>query len=105
MTAESFGSLTPLFVVWSVITVTGIFRHVKEQFANPRGQLMPDFRRVHAAVGIAALLLVAVVIPAILMRPTGRGVLGLISITVSFWARGCGLNYVQPGGYLGCPCF
>ena len=78
---EEFRPLTFLFVVWNLIALSALFRYVKEQFANPRAHLMPEFRRVHATVGIVAMLIVAAVIPAIWIPSAGHGVFGAIAIT------------------------
>ena len=65
--------------------------HVKEQFAESRSTLMPNFRRIHTAVAAVATLILAVVAPAILSWSMGLRSVGLLAITVfvcgaMFWS-------------------
>lgn len=124
---EEFRPLTFLFVVWNLIALSALFRYVKEQFANPRAHLMPEFRRVHATVGIVAMLIVAAVICD--MDPVGRprslrsyrhhdlsrghgvvvgdafNTLAILGAALAFLRRGGGRRHEADGGLPGSPGF
>ena len=55
-----------MFLFFSVYLFVPLALHVKGQFADPRADLMPGFRRAHAIVAAGWVLLLAVVLPAML---------------------------------------
>jgi len=63
--------------------IYGIFAvHVREQFANSRARLTPDFCRVHAAIAGVAALFCAVLLPAAFAWPIGWHPVGFAAITL-----------------------
>jgi hypothetical protein len=69
--------LLPFMCLFTFVTV-----HMKEQFADPRARLTPGFRRVHATVGGAAVLLCAVCAPAAVAWAVGWHPLGFVAVSV-----------------------
>ena len=70
------GLLVPLVAIVLVAT------HVKNQFADSRAHLTPNFRRVHATVAAAAAFLLAVVLPLALIWVADLRSVGLVALTV-----------------------
>jgi hypothetical protein len=88
--------LTLGFFAWSLGT------HVKEQFANPRASLFPDFRRPHLAVAVAVAMAVLVLATGTICRTSGTALLGtaavvlIIFTSVLWWAYWPTWNWLWP---------
>ena len=71
-----------ILLVLVVILSLAAAMHLREQFANPRGHLLPRFARVHIAVGAVVVLCIAVLIPALLAWLAGCDRFGFLAIAV-----------------------
>jgi hypothetical protein len=65
--------------------------HVKEQFADSRSHLTPDFRRVHIVVAAVAILILAVFPPSLLawqmgLSPIGMAAVASVLIGAALWS-------------------
>ena len=82
------------FVWWYLMPFAFLFGflvvHVKEQFADSRARLTPDFCRIHAAIAGVAAVLCAVLLPAafawlIGWHPVGFAAITLLLFGAVFW--------------------
>jgi hypothetical protein len=65
------------------VFLLGMFAlHVKDQFANSRARLTPDFQRVHVTVAAAVALLLVVFLPAVLIWLIDLRSIGLVALMV-----------------------
>jgi hypothetical protein len=75
-----------VFRWWQLLPFAFLFGilvlHVREQFANSRAQLTPDFCRVHAAIASVAALLCAVLLPAAFASLIGWHPIGFAAVTL-----------------------
>jgi hypothetical protein len=81
-----WGQLAPFAFIYGIFVV-----HVREQFANSRARLTPDFCRVHAVIAGVAAVLCAVLLPAafawfIGWHPVGFAAVTLLLFAAVFWA-------------------
>jgi hypothetical protein len=60
----------------------GLSTHVKEQFANPRASLLPDFRRPHLAVAAALAVSVLVLMTVAMCYVKGTSLLGTVAVVL-----------------------
>ena len=78
--------LLPFAYLYGILAV-----HVRQQFANSRARLTPDFCRIHIAIAGVAVLLCAVLLPAafawlIGWHPAGFAAITLLLFDTVFWA-------------------
>ena len=78
------------FVWWYLMPFGFLFVllvvHVREQFANLRARLTPDFCRIHIAIASVAAVLCAVLLPAAFAWPIGWHPVGFAAITLLLFA-------------------
>jgi hypothetical protein len=73
--------LMPFAFIYGIVVV-----HVREQFANSRARLTPDFCRVHAVIAGAAAVLCAVLLPAAFASVIGWSPVGFAAVTLLLFA-------------------
>jgi hypothetical protein len=72
--------------------LAGVFAmHVKDQFADPRSHMMPEFRRIHMTVATIVMLILAAILTTTLAWSSDQWCVGVIAVTVllfgaNFWA-------------------
>jgi len=77
---ESLSTWFPMFLNGTMFLFALAAIHIKEQFADPRARLLPDFWRAHVAAAGAAALVLAVLLPAALSAWIGLHSIGLVAV-------------------------
>ena len=65
-----------------LVLITLLIFHVRNQFADSRARLTPNFRRVHATVAAAIAVLLFVVLPTMLTWLADLHSVGLVALMV-----------------------
>ena len=81
----------PLYLMFTALLAGFLAMHVKDQFAESRAHLMPDFRRIHIVAAATATMMLAVVAPGVVTWLVGVQSVGLIAVTLfvfgaMFWS-------------------
>lgn len=70
----------PLLVDAALFSLIAV--HVRDQFSSPQARLIPNFRKAHGVVAVAALLIVAVFVPTFFTLLAGCRSVGFIAIAI-----------------------